>query len=107
MSDQRMQPARVVIERRGDESIEWSTEDGLRGISMAPFGVIGEFEGKEVRQQMVSWYEISKFTIYDLDFRSEESGAVQICNRCTGTGLVDRGAERCPDCDGFGHVRPS
>lgn len=104
-----MQPAKVVIERRGDDSIEWSTEDGLRNISMAPFGVVGVFEGKEIQQQMVSWYEISKFTIYDLDFRGAEkpTGRIEMCKQCGGTGLVDNGESRCAACDGFGHVGSS
>jgi hypothetical protein len=100
-----MRPSRVVIETRGEDDIEWSTEDGLRGINVAPFGVVGEFEGKEITQQMVSWYEISKFTIFDLDFRQpEEKPPVQMCIECKGTGLTNGGETRCEACDGYGHV---
>lgn len=103
----RMQPSKVVIERRGEEEIEWSTEDGLRGINVAPFGVVGEFEGKEIKQQMVSWYEISNLTILDLDFRDSKpvAATVQMCDTCLGTGLVDGGERRCETCDGFGHIK--
>ena len=104
MSD--IQPSKVVINIRGEEPIEWSTEDGLKSISMAPFGVVGEFEGKEVRQQMVSWYEVSSFKIYDLDFVEPEAPKkVETCTTCAGTGLVNGGEDRCSVCEGWGHVR--
>lgn len=102
--DPQIEPSKVVIQRRGMDDIEWSTEDGLINITMAPFGVLGVFGGKRVRQQLISWYEVASFTVYDLSFRSGPEEAVQIttCGSCGGTGLVSEG-RRCPACGGFGH----
>lgn len=98
------EPMKVVIERRGMPDLVWSTDEGLVSITMLPNGVVGVFEGKEVLSMLVSWYEVSTFAVYDLDYEEPQSGPITPCVLCKATGLVDEGALRCPECDGFGHA---
>ena len=103
--DQEFEPMKVVIERRGMPDLVWSTDEGLVSVTMLPNGVVGVFEGKEVLSMLVSWYEVSTFAVYDLDYDHEEqTSAIKPCERCGATGLVDEGDLRCPECDGFGHA---
>lgn len=110
MTDERfhepLDPIRVVIERRGDSALEWSTEDGLVGWTLAPFGVVGEFEGKELKQQMVSWYEVSSLQTYNLSQppkRNDPLPSVSPCPACEGFGAM--AGYPCNKCDGYGYVR--
>lgn len=100
-------PSRVVIERRGGDNIEWSTDEGLVSVSWAPFGVMGMFEGEEVLQEIVSWFEISHVTVYDLRYAEKPViTPIKTCETCSGRGLVDDGERRCNTCDGWGYDRP-
>lgn len=104
MSDGQIVDKRVVIERRGDSPLEWSTEDGLAKLHMTPFGVIGEFEGKERVTQIVSWMDVTDLSILDLNFgRDDNPGPIQTCEDCGGSGLTDPDT-RCVTCEGWGHL---
>lgn len=108
MSDTKdITPSKVVIERRGGNDIVWSTEKGLVNVSWAPFGVLGMFEGEEVLQEIVSWFEISHVRVFDLRYEKEPViGPVTACAQCKGRGLIDDGDRRCSACDGWGYDRP-
>lgn len=100
-----MEDKRVVVERRGQDVLEWSGEDGLIAIHMTPFGLVGEFADRELTTEVISWYEISGVKIFDLKFEDPDAGtSIESCPDCSGSGLRNEGNIRCERCDGWGHL---
>lgn len=102
-------PVHVVIERRGAEDTVWSTEDGLVGYALAPFGVVGEFEGGGggLLRQFISWYDITSLSVMDAEQEIPETPkAIALCDDCHGGGIIHSGENEwpCETCSGFGHV---
>jgi len=94
---------RVIVHRRGGEEIEWTSDEGLNGFSLTPFGIVAEFEGQELRSEFIPWSDVVKLQVFDSDYKVDKG--LHICPTCDGKGLLDKGLLLCATCDGYGSVR--
>jgi len=94
---------RIVIHRRGGEDIVWSSDTGLKGFSLTPFGVVAEFEDQELTSEFIPWSDVTKLQVFDSDYELQR--ALAVCPTCEGRGLLNDGLLLCGTCNGYGSVR--